>query len=188
MRRSRLVFSRRFSSEKSPTITVASFFRQTTDLIVYVPLFTETAKTTQAKSGQCKLSAKGPPFIFSLFYVTYKTGRDQRVPLLIFFGAANFFRKFLCLKRVPLRVFDILQQCMLMNPKGSPLFIFQHCATFFERKKYEVFFSIFLFPVGESDFPVISSMKGTLGISKLLSKLFMNTSWAYLKDFALFEP
>ena len=40
------------------------FFRQTTDLIAYVPLFTETDKTTQAKSGQCKLSAKGPPCHF----------------------------------------------------------------------------------------------------------------------------
>ena len=66
------VFSRRFSSEKCPTLTVASFFiisffRQTTDLIAYLPLFTETDKTiqtTQAKSGQCKLSAKGPPFHF----------------------------------------------------------------------------------------------------------------------------
>ena len=36
--------------EKSPTITVASFFRQTTELIAYAPLFTETDKTTQAKS------------------------------------------------------------------------------------------------------------------------------------------
>ena len=59
-----MVFSRRFSSEKSPTLTVASFivgafsfkeksptitvasfffffFRQTTDLIAYVPLFTD---------------------------------------------------------------------------------------------------------------------------------------------------
>ena len=40
--------------EKSPTTTVASFFLfcQTTELIAYVPLFTETDKTTQAKSGQ----------------------------------------------------------------------------------------------------------------------------------------
>ena len=46
------------------------FFRQTTDLIAYVALFTETDKTTQttqAKSGQCKLSAKGPPFHFYPF-------------------------------------------------------------------------------------------------------------------------
>ena len=57
--------------EKSPTITVASFFsfffRQTTELIAYVPLFTETDKTTQAKSGQWKLSAKGPTFHFLPF-------------------------------------------------------------------------------------------------------------------------
>ena len=51
------------------------FFRQTTDLIVYLPLFTETTKTTQAKSGQCKLSAKGPLLSFFTF-LTYKTGRD----------------------------------------------------------------------------------------------------------------
>ena len=41
-------FSRRFSSEKSPTITVTSFFpffRQTTDLIVFVPLFTDFTRS-----------------------------------------------------------------------------------------------------------------------------------------------
>ena len=41
-------FSRRFSSEKSPTITVTSFFlffRQTTDLIAYVPLFTDLTRS-----------------------------------------------------------------------------------------------------------------------------------------------
>ena len=58
--------------EKSPTITVASFFsflffRQTAELIAYVPLFTETEKITQAKSGQGNLSAKGPPFHFLPF-------------------------------------------------------------------------------------------------------------------------
>ena len=78
-------------------MTVASFFsffRQTTELIAYVPLFTETDKTTQAKSGQWKLSAKGPPFIFYLFHVTCKTGRDQRVPPFNFFQhCAKFFSK-----------------------------------------------------------------------------------------------
>ena len=57
--------------EKSPTITVASFFsfffRQTTELIAYVPLFTETDKFTQAKFHHCKLTAKGPPFRFLPF-------------------------------------------------------------------------------------------------------------------------
>ena len=77
--------------EKSPTITVASFFsffRQTTELIAYVPLFTETDKFTQAKFDQCKLTAKGPPFVFYLFYVTYKTLFN------FFWHCANFFRKF----------------------------------------------------------------------------------------------
>ena len=37
-----------------------------------------------------------------------------------------------------------------MNPKGSPLFIFRHYTTFFERKKYEVFFQkLFLLPIEE---------------------------------------
>ena len=36
-------------------------FLQTTELTLIGPLFTETA---QADSGQCKLSAKGPPFVF----------------------------------------------------------------------------------------------------------------------------
>ena len=100
--------------EKSPTITVASFFfRQTTELIAYVPLFTETDKFTQAKFHQCKLTAKGPPFVFYLFYVTYKTGRLQRVPPFNFFSALCefFFRKFLVFqKSPPFGFFDILQQ------------------------------------------------------------------------------
>ena len=82
--------------EKSPTITVASFFflffRQTTELIAYVPLFTETDKFTQASSTNANLLQRVPPFVFHLFYVTYKTGRLQRVPPFNFFRhCANFF-------------------------------------------------------------------------------------------------
>ena len=94
--------------EKSPTITVASFFfRQITELIAYVPLFTETDKTTQAKFDQCKLTAKGPLSFFYLFYVTYKTGRLQRVPRFNFFSAlCEFFSKiFNVSKKSPLRIF-----------------------------------------------------------------------------------
>ena len=84
-----------------------NFFRQTTELIAYVPLFTETDKFTQAEFNQCKLTAKGPPFVFYLFYITYKTGRLQRVPLSIFFRhCANFFSKiFKVSKESPLRIF-----------------------------------------------------------------------------------
>ena len=56
--------------EKSPTITVASFFsfffRQTTELIAYVPLFTETDKTTQANEGNSV--QRVPPSIFFTFF------------------------------------------------------------------------------------------------------------------------
>ena len=149
------------------------FFRQTTELIAYVPLFTETDKTTQAKSGQWKLSAKGPRFhFFNLFYVTYKTGRDQRVS--IFFGTVRnvFFRKFFKVsKESPLQVFwYFATESMLMNPKGSPFFIFRHYATFskfFSKKKFQKNFQIlFCSQSGNSDFPVISSMKGTLWVSR----------------------
>ena len=89
--------------EKSPTITVASFFsffRQTTELIAYVPLFTETDKTTQANGN---LVQRVPPFIFYLFYVTYKTGRDQRVEPFNFFSALCeiFFENFLRSQKSP---------------------------------------------------------------------------------------
>ena len=46
------------------------------DLTLIGPLFTETTKTTQVKSGQDKLSRKGPPFIFYFYNVNNKTGRD----------------------------------------------------------------------------------------------------------------
>ena len=54
----------------------SDFFLQLTDLTLIGPLFTETTKTTEAKSGQGKLDAKGPLSFFNFFNVTYKTGRD----------------------------------------------------------------------------------------------------------------
>ena len=90
--------------EKSPTITVATFFfRQATELIAYVPLFTETDKFTQVSSTNANLLQRVPPFVFYLFYVTYKTGRLQRVPPFNFFSALCefFFRKFLIMQKSP---------------------------------------------------------------------------------------
>ena len=63
----RVFLSLRYGADLGRSRLVSFFFGQTTDLIAYVPLFTETDKTTQttqAKSGQCKLSPKGPPFHF----------------------------------------------------------------------------------------------------------------------------
>ena len=70
------------------------FFRQTTELIAYVPLFTETDKITQAKSGQWKLSAKGPPFIFYLFLRNLQNRKRPKGPPFNFFRhCAKFFSK-----------------------------------------------------------------------------------------------
>ena len=95
--------------EKSPTITVASFFfRQTTELIAYVPLFTETDKFTQAKFHQCKLTAKGPPFRFLPFLRNLQNRKIPKgPPFQFFFGTVRiFFRKFLMSqKSPPLRIF-----------------------------------------------------------------------------------
>ena len=49
-----------------------------------------------------------PPFVYSIFNVRYKTGRDYRVPPFEFFSAlCDFFSKFFCRQRVPLQVFLI---------------------------------------------------------------------------------
>ena len=134
-----------------------SFFRKTTELIAYVPLFTETDKTTQAKSGQWKLSAKGFPFIFYLFYVTYKTGRDQRIPPFNFFSAlCEIFSKiFQGLKRVPPSSFLIFCNRMYVNESQRvPLFIFRHYATFskffFKKFFFKKIFKFYFVPSRET--------------------------------------
>ena len=67
------------------------FFLQTTDLTLIGLLFTETSKTTQAKSSQCKPSAKSPP--------------------LDFFGTVRLFSNiFMSQKSPPFEFFDTLQQ------------------------------------------------------------------------------
>ena len=89
------------------------FFRQTTELIAYVPLFTETDKFTQAKFHQCKLTAKGPPFRFLPFLRNLQNRKTPKGPPFQFFSALCefFFRKFLMSqKSPPFGFFDILQQ------------------------------------------------------------------------------
>ena len=73
-----------------------SFFRQTTELISYVPIFTETDKFTQAKFDQCKLTAKGPPFRFSPFLRNLQNLKTPKGPPFQFFfrHSANFFENF----------------------------------------------------------------------------------------------
>ena len=101
------------------------------------------------------LVQKVPPFIIYLFYATYKTGRDQRVPPFNFFSALCeiFFRKFFKVsKESPPSSFLIFCNRMYGNESQRvPLFIFWHYATFskfFSKKNFQENFQI-LFPVGK---------------------------------------
>ena len=115
------------------------FFGQTTDLIVYVPLFTET---TKAKSSRCKLSAKGPAFIFYFFKRNLQNRTKGRLkgPLSIFFGTVTFFENFLLSKKSPPSTFLIFCNKMYFN-KSQRVPFSALCGIFL--KKYEVFFKIF---------------------------------------------
>ena len=146
--------------EKSPTITVASFFflffRQTTELIAYVPLFTETDKTTQAKSSQWKLSAKGPLFHFLLFLRILQNRKRPKDPpfQLLFRHCAKFFSKiFQCLKRVPpssfLSFLIIYNRIYVNESQRSPFSFFGTIFEVFFQKKIFQKISIFLFLVGK---------------------------------------
>ena len=84
--------------EKSPTITVASFFsfffvRPQSSSRMY-HFLQKLISSLRPSSTNANLLQSVPPFVFYLFYVTYKTGRLQRVPPFNFFRhCANFFSK-----------------------------------------------------------------------------------------------
>ena len=128
-------------------------------------------------STNANLLQRVPAFVFYLFYVTYKTGRLQRVPPFNFFSALCdfFFENFQCLKRVPPSDFLIFCNRKYVNEsqRVPPFHFSALCEVFeaFSKKNsknlfFKKIFKIFLFPNGKSDFPVISSMKGTLWVSR----------------------
>ena len=144
--------------------------------------------------------SKGSPFRFLPFLRNLQNRKTpKRPPFQFFFGTVriHFSKIFNFSKESPLRIFwYFATESMLMNPKGSPLFIFWHYATFskfFQRKNFskkisKKFSKNFLFPVDKSDFPVISSMKGTLWVSR---KCFQSFSWihrGHIQKTELFEP
>ena len=97
--------------EKSPTFTVASFFsfffvRPQSSSRMY-HFLQKLISSLRPSSTNANLLQRVPPFVFYLFYVTYKTGRLQRVPPFNFFRhCANFFSKiFNVSKESPLRIF-----------------------------------------------------------------------------------
>ena len=124
-------------------------------------------------STNANLLQRVPPFVFYLFYVTYKTGRLQRVPPFNFFRhCANFFfENFQFFKRVPPSDFLIFCNRKYVNESQRvPRFHFSALCdvfeVFFKNFFQKIFSKKFLFPVEKSDFPVISSMKGTLWVSR----------------------
>ena len=107
--------------------------------------FYRTTKSTEPASGiTSELLQRVPPFVYSIFNVRYKTGRDYRVPPLNFFRqCATFFSNFLLSPNgPPFKFFDILQQTSFKKPKGSPLSSFRHCETV-SKFSFSVFSKVF---------------------------------------------
>ena len=142
------------------------FFRQTTDLTVYVLIFTETTKATQAKSGQCKPSAKGPPFHFLPFL---RNLQNRTRPKGLLGTVRNFFEKILMSQKSPPSSFLIFCNIMYVNNSQMvPPFHFSALCDIFRKRKVRSLFkeSFFVASRGKSDFPVMSRMKGTLWVSR----------------------
>ena len=107
----------------SPNITVVSFFSfffvRKQNVCVVDTFSTELPDYWTGKRKRIQVSAKCPPFTYSLFIVRYKTGRDYRVTLRFFFGTMRLFSNFLSPKGPPSSFFDILQQTeVLKSPNG----------------------------------------------------------------------
>ena len=125
--------------EKSPIITVASFFsfffvRPQSSSRMY-HFLQKLISSLRPSSTNANLLQWVPPFVFYLFYVTYKTARLQRVPPFNFFRhCANFFSEtFLCLKRVPPSDFLIFCNRQYVNESQKvPPFHFSALCNVFE--------------------------------------------------------
>ena len=128
----------------SPTITVASFFFffffVRPQNVCVVDTFYRTTKSTAPASGIIsELLQRVPPFVYSIFNVRYKTGRNYRVPPLNFFRhCATFFRNFFNVpKGSPLGVFCYFAtECVFINQKGSPLLHFSALRDIFRKKNF----------------------------------------------------
>ena len=123
-----LVFSRRCSSEKSATITVAGFFRQITDLIVYVPLFTDFTRSRVLVST-----------VFTRFTVNpADTGSSpcfsQDFFEQFFLALCDFFSIF-CLQRVPPSSFFLIFFSKLKCQKALRISFFMFFGTM--RRKFK---------------------------------------------------
>ena len=140
------IFSRRFSCENSPTSTVTSFFsffRQTTDLIVYVPLFTDFTRSRVLVSTVFTRFTVNPAVTDSSLCFSQKFFRAifwHCATLSIFFGTVRLFFDFFLVQRVlPPSFFDILQQTKVPTSQSVlPFHVIRHFETF--RNSHFLFF------------------------------------------------
>ena len=99
-----VIFSRRILTKRARLLqwqVFFFFFRRTTECMRSGHFFYRTTELLD-RLAETHLSAKGPPFVYSILNVRYKTGRDYRVPPLNFFRhCAIFFRIFLSPKGPP---------------------------------------------------------------------------------------
>ena len=138
----------------SPTITVASFFFLfffvRPQNVCVVDTFYRTTKSTAPASGIIsELLQRVPPFVYSIFNVRYKTGRNYRVPPLNFFRhCATFFSNF------------------LLSPNGPPSSFLIFCSKLKFQKAQRV--SPFKF------FGTMRLSKFSFFFSKISTKKFSN--------------
>ena len=91
--------------------------------------------------GNSTVPGSGPCFSRKLFRAFAKAVEHEG---WIFFGTVRLFFEFFCLQRVPLQIFDILQQTEVSkSPKGLPFQVFRHYETF-KILIFRFFFQIFL--------------------------------------------
>ena len=99
------------------------FFRQTTDLIVHVPLFSTNFIRLR---GNPVVKGSNPCFSHKLFRALAKADETEGSPLSISFGTVRVFSKISLSPKGPPRgpiCFDILQQTgVSKSPKSASLF------------------------------------------------------------------
>ena len=104
------------------------FFRQTTDLIVYIPLFsTDFNRFT----GNPAVTGSSPCFSQKLYRAFAKTDETEGSPLSFFSDTATFSKK-TYLQRVPFKFFMFCNKLDFQNVQRVPPFTILKTLRFFE--------------------------------------------------------
>ena len=134
---------------------------------------------------------KGSPLSFFTFLRNLQNRKTPKgPPFQFFFGTVRiFFRKFLMSQKSPPSDFLIFCNRKYVNESQRvPPFHFSALGDVFEVFFEKIFKILFVSSREKLFSSHIEHERHTLGVSKVFSKLFMNTSWACLENSALFEP